>query len=251
VGEGLWSATQPLRFLGLELGARMNVVRLPDGGLWLHSPIDPTPTLRQEVARLGPVRHVVAPSRFHHLFAGRWSDAGDGAAPVELHIAPLLLRERPDLIESKDLTDTPDPAWAAVLDQVLVRGMPLVNEVVFLHRPSRTLLCCDLAFHVGPELPAWTRFWFRALGAYGHLETTFLERLLTRDRAAARESLERILAWDFDRVIVAHGRIQETGGREALRAAWRWLLGEPSRQEADPRGSASAQRGEAERSPSG
>jgi hypothetical protein len=224
VAEGLWCASQPLRFLGLELGARMSVVRLPDGGLWLHSPIDPTPALREEVARLGPVRHVVAPNCFHHLFVARWSEAGTA---VQVHIAPRLLRKRPDLIEAHDLDDAPDPAWAAVLDQTVVRGMPLLNEVAFLHRPSRTLLCCDLAFHVGPELPAWTRFSFRAIGAYGRLATTFIEKLITRDRAAARASLERILAWDFERVIVAHGRIQERGGREAFRHAWRWLLDEP------------------------
>jgi len=223
VAEGLWCATQPLRFLGLELGARMSVVRLPDGRLWLHSPIEPTATLRAELARLGAVRHVVAPNRFHHLFAARWSDAGTA---VQLHVAPGLARKRRDLAEARELGEAPDPAWAGVLDQVPVRGMPLVNEVAFLHRPSRTLLSCDLAFHVGPELPASTRLCFRALGAYGRLSTTFLEKLVTRDRAAARASLERILAWDFDRVVVAHGRIQDSGGREAFRHAWGWLLHE-------------------------
>jgi hypothetical protein len=221
VAEGLWCATQPLRFLGLELGARMSVVRLPDGGLWLHSPIEPTAALRAALARLGPVRHVVAPNCFHHLFAARWSDAGPA---VQVHVAPGLLRKRPDLSGARELASKPDPAWAAALDQVAVQGMPLVNEVAFFHRPSRTLISSDLAFHVGPELPPWTRFWFRALGAYGHLATTFLEKLLTRDRAATRASIERILAWDFERVIVAHGRIQEAGGREAFRSAWRWLL---------------------------
>ena len=40
-------------------------------------------------------------------------------------------------------------------------------------------------------------------------------------RAAA---MEKILAWDFDRVIVCHGEVLETGGREALREGYRWLL---------------------------
>jgi hypothetical protein len=45
-----------------------------------------------------------------------------------------------------------------------------------------------------------------------------------RDRRAARESLERILGWDFDRVVVAHGDVLERGGREALRQGYAWLL---------------------------
>lgn len=223
LAEGLWCAAQPLRFVGMELGARMSVVRLGDGGIWLHSPIDPTPALRGAVAALGPVRHVVAPNRFHHLFAGRWGGASDG---VQIHVAPGLLKKRPDLAEAGavELGETPHPDWADAIDQLQVGGMPFVNEVAFLHRASRTLLSCDLAFHIGDESPAWTRMSFRLMGAYGRLDTTLLEKILTRDRAATRASFERLLAWDFDRVVVGHGTVQEAGGREALRRAWAWLL---------------------------
>lgn len=223
VDAGLWCATQPLRFFGTEIGTRMSVVRLADGGLLLHSPIDPTAELRTALAALGPVRHVVAPNRFHHLFAGRWCDAG---SDVALHVAPGLLDKRKDLAAAgaRELGAAPDPAWAGLLDQVRVEGMPWVNEVAFLHRASRSLLVCDLAFHIGPDSPPWTRLWFRVMGAYDRLETTFLEKIITRDREAARASLERILAWDFERVVVSHGRILETGGREAFRRAWSWLL---------------------------
>jgi hypothetical protein len=62
------------------------------------------------------------------------------------------------------------------------------------------------------------------LRSYGRFGPSKLDPLLIRDRAAARASLERILAWDFDRVIVAHGEILESGGREALRAGYSWLL---------------------------
>jgi len=48
--------------------------------------------------------------------------------------------------------------------------------------------------------------------------------LLIRDRAAARACMERILDWDFDRVIVAHGDVLAHGGREALRRGYAWLL---------------------------
>ncbi len=37
---------------------------------------------------------------------------------------------------------------------------------------------------------------------------------------------EQILAWDFDRIVVAHGDVLERNGRERLRAAYSWLLAE-------------------------
>jgi hypothetical protein len=62
------------------------------------------------------------------------------------------------------------------------------------------------------------------MGAYGRPATTPMERLLIRDRAAFRRSLERILAWPIERLVVAHGAIVRTGGHAALAAAYAWLL---------------------------
>jgi hypothetical protein len=60
--------------------------------------------------------------------------------------------------------------------------------------------------------------------SYGRFGPSKLDPLLIRDREAARDSLERILAWDFDRVVVAHGDVLENGGHAALREGYAWLL---------------------------
>jgi hypothetical protein len=216
----LFVAERPLRLLGLEIGTRMTAIRLPGGQLFLHSPVVLDEELRKGLDRLGRVRFAVGPNRFHHLFL-----AGVASAypEVELWAAPGLERKRRDLRFEGVLGDEPPPGWAGRLGQCVVRGFPLVNEVVFLHPPSRTLLLTDLAFHFGPGSPRLPRLAVRLAGgkAFG---PTFLERLLARDRAAARASLERVLAWDFERVIVAHGQVLERGGREAMRAGYAWLL---------------------------
>jgi hypothetical protein len=56
------------------------------------------------------------------------------------------------------------------------------------------------------------------------LAPTFFERLLVRDRAALRRSLRRVLAWPFERVVVAHGEVCERGGRQELARAYAWAL---------------------------
>jgi hypothetical protein len=110
------------------------------------------------------------------------------------------------------------------IDQVFFRGRPYENEVAFFHRPSSTLILCDLAFNFGPRTAAPTRLLMNLLRSYGHLGPSKLDPLLIRDRRAARDSLERILAWDFDRIIVAHGDVLESGGHEILRQGYSWLL---------------------------
>jgi hypothetical protein len=115
-------------------------------------------------------------------------------------------------------------AWSEDLDWVFFEGLPLANEVVFLHRPSRSLLLCDLAFNIGARLPWLTRAAFRLWGRYGSFGPTWFERLMIRDRAAARGSAVRILALDFERVVVAHGDVLERGGRREFERGFAWLL---------------------------
>lgn len=217
----LWIADQPLSVLGLELGARMTVVRLADGRLLLHSPIKPSPEVVDGVRALGDVAALVAPNRFHHLFAASWFEFFPAA---KLYVAPGLETKRSDLPAAGVLSDSPEPLWAGVLEQVVLRGIPLTNEVVFYHPPSRTLVATDLAFHIGQESPALTQIVFRVSGAYGKLAPTYLERLLIRDTAAFRTSLQRILDWPFERVVVAHGTVVESGGRRELALGYSWIL---------------------------
>ena len=219
----LWITDSPLRFLGLEVGARMTIVRLPGGELLLHSPIAATDDLVREVKALGPVAYLVAPNLFHHLFVGEWKQAWPDAA---IYVCPGLDAKRADLSIAGVLTDTPEPGWQDVLDQVVIRGFPFANEVVFFHRPSATLIVSDLAFNIGPNAAPLTRFAFRLGGSYGRVSPTPLERLLVKDRTAFRHSLEQILEWPFERVVVAHGEVSEKDGREELVRGYSWLLDE-------------------------
>jgi hypothetical protein len=218
----LWITDCPLRFLGVELGARMTIVRLPGPKLLLHSPLAATADLVREVTALGPVAYIVAPNRLHHLFVNDWQRACPDAST---YVAPGLDTKRADLTITGVLADEPEPGWKGVLDQVLLGGFPYANEVVFFHRPSATLIATDLAFNIGSSSPPLTRLAFRLGGTYGRLSPTLFERLLVRDRTAFRHSLERILEWPFERVVVAHGDVSEKGGREELVSSYSWLLG--------------------------
>jgi hypothetical protein len=182
------------------------------------------PELRRQLDALGRVRFAVAPNRLHHLYAGGVAQAYPG---TRLWVAPGLERKRPDLMFEGVLTDEAPEEWRGEVEQTFFRGRPYENEVVFFHRASRTLVLCDLAFNFGPGAAAPTRLLMKLIRSYGRLGPSTLDPLLIRDRRAARESLERILAWDFDRVIVSHGDVLESGGHEILRRGYSWLL--PSR----------------------
>jgi len=220
LADDLWVAERPQSFFGLPVGARMTVVRLSGGRLLLHSPLRLDAGLRRELDAIGEVRFAVAPNRVHHLYAGEVAKAYPGA---RLWVAPGLPEKRPDLAFEAVLGDEAPAEWRGELEQCFFAGRPYENEVAFFHPASRTLVTCDLAFNFGPSAPLATRLLMGAIRSYGRLGPTKLDPLLIRDRRAARESLERILGWDFDRVIVAHGDVQERGGHALLADGYAWL----------------------------
>ena len=147
---------------------------------------------------------------------GPWLDRG-----VEGWCAPGLPEKRPDLRFSGVVARECSPFGDEVL-LVPLTCFSMTNEVVLLHRPSRTLVVTDLVFNFGPDAPWFTRCAMTFAGGYPGFRTSLLERL-GMDRSAARRELARLLELDFDRVILSHGDVLETGGREALRAAFSWL----------------------------
>src|SRR5687767_11179761 len=218
LADDLWVSERRLRFLGVETGSRMTIFRL-QGGLVVHCPAPLTPELRAEVEALGDLKAIVAPSLFHHLGVKSWLEAWP---QIVTCACPGLERKRSDLRWDRILGDAPEPEWAGELEQVYFGARTMENEVVFFHPKSRSLVCADSVFNLGGHPSAFTRFVARWLGAR-RPGATWLERLMIRDRKGAREQIDRMLAWDFDRIVLSHGPLIETGGREVLRRAYAWL----------------------------
>jgi hypothetical protein len=212
----LWEFDAPMSVIGMALGHRMTVAKLPDGTLWLHSPVAYSPELAAALADLGPIAHIVAPNAMHDTFLEGWFAAYPSA---HFHGAKGLSKFRPDLKFTDSLADTAPAAWSAVFDQLLLRGMPRLNEVVFLHRASRTLIVTDLVFNLGTEMPLLSRVLLKINGCYDCLAVSRLLRTTIKDQAALRASLDTMLAWDFERVVVSHGRNLDSGAKDALRLA--------------------------------
>ena len=112
IADSLWVAEQPLRFAGIEVGARMTIVRLEDSSLAIHSPISLTEPLRAELDAAGSVRYLIAPNRFHHLFA---TDYAAAYPESTLYAAPGVAEKRPDLGVAGVLPEDAPGSWASEL----------------------------------------------------------------------------------------------------------------------------------------
>lgn len=214
VEDRIWCVDRPVWFSGVKLRARTTIVRLADGGLVVHSPAPPSDALADELAALGTVRWLVVPNGFHHLgtppAAARWPDAKVVGPASAAKKNPALRIDVP--IAGAQLPD---------LDALPLDGVPFLDETVFYHRPTQTLLGVDLVIAAGPA-DHWTwRLAARVTGCYQRLRVPPDVRKKIVDPAAAARSLRAMLDRPIQRLIVAHAGIAEDGCRDLLADAWR------------------------------
>lgn len=216
--EDLYAVDVDLHQTGLHLRLRMVVVRLDDGTLWLHSPVPIDDEVADAIGALGEVAHLVAPNRNHHLhFAAaqaRYPSATTWGAPG--------LREKKPALGLARVVDT-GSTFGSTIEARRIEGVPLNDEVVFHHVPTRTLICTDFVLHVVEEPSFLTRQLYKAIAAYGGVAQNRLWRRRTTDRAASRAAVDDVLAWGFTRVVMAHGDVIEEDALERIREATAWL----------------------------
>lgn len=219
------AAGETVPFFTLPYTTRMTVIRLPDRSLFIHSPEKLDDALVRELAGLGEVRHLVSPNKLHHLFLSEWLEAYPQA---KSYAAPGLAEKRPDLRFDEQLTDRAPAAWAETIEQLVFRGSPAMEEVVFFHRPTRSLILTDLIENFEPKaLSPFHRGLARLVGIVAPEGKTPIDWRFTFlfGRATARRCLERMLAWQPERIILAHGLCIETDGTAFLQRSFRWLAG--------------------------
>jgi hypothetical protein len=230
VAEDVWIVDGPeIRYgaMGLKIPfpTRMTIVRLHDGGLFVHSPIAPDDALFAAVEALGPVAHLIAPSTIHYWWVPDWQARYPRA---RVHGVPGLVRsaKRPLAVDA-ELGDAPPLAWAGEIDQVLFTG-DVVTEADFFHRASSTLVLTDLIENFEPVRvkSRWLRWLVRAAHvADPHGSAPYDMRLtFLRHKKTMRAGVRRMLAWNPQRVILAHGRWYERDGAAELARAFAWAL---------------------------
>ncbi|HEY0194712.1 MAG TPA: hypothetical protein VGC42_26550 [Kofleriaceae bacterium] len=194
----------------------MLVDETASGGQILISPV----ATRHEAAEVGtgPVT-LVAPSLLHHV---HMQEAIERYRPLTMWGPAGLAEKKPALAPM--LTFDRD-AWPYddVLSYVVVEGAPRRNEVVFFHRPSKTIYTADLFFNIQQSEGLLSSIPLRLMGIYRRFGMPKMWKHWVVDRAAFGRSIDKILAWDFDRVVMAHGEPLDQDAHDRCEIALREL----------------------------
>src|SRR5688572_9734921 len=212
----LWIRKYPLSILGTEHGRTVTVIRVSSGKLILHSMAPFSVEDLAAVQGLGEPTWLVEAMLLHDTYAAEGPKHFPGlpflgppgfSEIVKFPVDPLL----------------PVPAeWDGEVRVIRLQGAPKLEEHLFLHVPSRTLIVADLIFNFPEDETGWDRFFHRHIAGFRRYPgTSRIFRWFVSDKEAFRKSLEEVLEWDFDRIIPGHGEVIESGGKELLRRAMR------------------------------
>lgn len=134
------------------------------------------------------------------------------------YAAPGLVHKRPDVAFDAELGDQPEPDWDREIDQLVFRGSFVMEDAVFFHKASRTLILTDLIENF-PEshLHGWKLRVARMAGIIAPNGRTPLDwRLTFLGRRTAKACLAQMLRWQPRNIIVSHGECVFGGGTEFL-----------------------------------
>jgi hypothetical protein len=205
--------------LPLPFTTRMTIVRLTNGDLFLHSPIKFDGQLASELRGFGTIRHLVSPNQFHYAHIGEWLEAFPNAIAWASPRVRERARARHIAIDfTRDLKVDPPEEWRREIDQTLFPG-GYFKEFIFFHKASRTLILTDTIINL--ELDKIAEPWrtaTRLTGMYHPYGQIFfgmrLPLLLQWRRAKA--TLEKIDAWQPQRILLSHGRCFDAHGDEVI-----------------------------------
>lgn len=238
-----------LRFGRIKIGSRATAVKLRSGSYAVFPGVAPNPTVRKALGS-APVDYLVALDFEHHVFLSAWA----AAFPSAKVIGPEGLPEKRSKMNAtdKDVTIVPfstvftaagkqDIKIGGAFDEEFEYEYVHVHpnkELVFFHRPSKTLIEADLLFN----LPATEQFsrtgvdpttgW--ATRIFGALQNTkegnmWQKRLLwyvfgSADRPAFNKSIQRINSWDFENIVPCHGDSIIGNGKSVFERIFGWHL---------------------------
>ncbi|WP_321339825.1 DUF4336 domain-containing protein [Breoghania sp.] len=231
VAEDVWIVDGPAIRFGyawpkLSFPTRMTVIRLSSGALFVHSPTKLTEDLRYAVESLGPISHIVGPNRIHYWWIPQWRAAFPEA---QIWLAPHIREQAGARIDfpAHDIEAETGYPWDGDIETIIAPG-DFMSEADFFHVASRTLVLTDLIENFEPKkLGSWPMRLLYRLGGVVDPHGSMPRDMRLTFRATKpdlRRAVERMIALDPQRVILAHGRWYTCDGAQELKRAFAWLL---------------------------
>jgi hypothetical protein len=231
VAEDVWIVDGPTIRFGLPLfkmpfPTRATILRLADDNLFIHSPTPLLPELRAGIEKIGLPRWIVGPNRLHYWWIPEWRAAYPDA---EIYLAPKIKSQAGGRLDfdCAQLDRQSGYPWDARVATLPITGS-YMTEVEFFHFASRTLVMTDLIENFEAQkletLAMRLLTWVGGVQDPNGSTPRDMRMSFSKGDPALQAAIRKMIDWNPERVILAHGRWYDSHGQDELRRAFRWIL---------------------------
>lgn len=206
---------------GVTFPHRISIIRLSDHRLIIYNAPNPDLLDHDAIRSLGQVYAIVSPNVCHGTYAQSMKDA----FPDALLLSSPALKNRFPMREWGTVVD--ETTEESLLgDEITIRclsRMKPFQEIILLHKPSKTLFIADMAFNNSAQClercgaSRLAKWYLWLVDGMNCLDTAWTLGLLIKKHA--KEGLtdyEGVLELEFENVVPTHGDVVLRIGRQRL-----------------------------------
>jgi len=226
-GKNIWIVDGPvISFYGMPFTTRMVVIKLESNELLIHSPINLTHSLKQELDSLGKVTYLISPNKIHYWYIEDFQKN----YPDTITFASDGVQERSKKAGKNIRWDTQlnglVPDYFADLEIIPMSGNRFMTEYTFFHFPSRTWIVTDIIENF--EVNKINSF-FRIIASLGGAlspnggTTRDQQMLFNGNHHLLRKNIERVKELKPTQIIMAHGKVLQSDIDRELERIFGWV----------------------------
>ncbi len=177
---------------GVVFPAKTTVIETVEN-LYIISP-GPLKDRLEAISNVQKRIHFIAPNNFHHFFLPKMKEV--------FPEAKFYGNKRVERISKIDLHPIVE---LNELEFQKILGNELLGEYVFFHNDSKSLIVTDLIFNFRHKMNLPTKLTTFLAGTNKGLAISRVLKMTTDDRFLMRKSIEKLLQFPFEKVIINHG----------------------------------------------
>lgn len=217
VSDGIWQADGDIiKFMRMAFSIRMFIVQLDSKDFWLFSPIQPNPKLVEQVKQLVGDRkllYIVYGNSIHHIYAEDWMKLfPEAKLGGTKELITKMDKNKRNLSFDFDINNENRMPWQDEIDHFLIDCNKFIEEVVFYHRKSKSLIITDIIQNHDVDCPGYNKkFIYRWVGISktngGGIPSDYKMgfKWPFGNKQKAKETLRKALVWEFDKILITHG----------------------------------------------
>ena len=226
-GQNIWVVDGPIiRFYGMPFTTRMVVVKISHNELLIHSPINLTESLKQELDKLGKIKYLISPNKIHYWYISDFQKTYPDAITLASDgVQNRAKKAGKNIRWDQELKDL-ELNYFKDLEIIPMLGNRFMTEYTLFHFPSQTWIVTDIIenFEASKINPFFRIITWLGGALHPHGGTTRDQRMLFKgNHHLLKKQIDKVKELKPKQIIMAHGKILDKNIENEIERIFAWV----------------------------